>query len=217
MEYDAVIVPGGGLTKDGQPNSFVEARLDSAAQFKGKCKYFILLSRGTPHKPPPTDGTGQPIDEASASAAYLHKKHSIPENQMLLDTWSLDTIGNAYFAAAMLCAPLSLKKLMVVTSEFHIARTKCIFNWVFPLFIEQVSIAFQNSPNTGLDTENLEGRRTKEAASSRTVIAHSEKYKTKDAFVRFLFTEHGAYRVDTTGVAIQERKAEVPTSVASTY
>eukprot|EP00039_Didymoeca_costata_P014211 m.227046 g.227046 ORF g.227046 m.227046 type:complete len:69 (+) comp15970_c0_seq4:88-294(+) len=54
MEYDAVIVPGGGLTKDGQPNSFVEARLDSAAQFKGKCKYFILLSRGTPHKPPPT-------------------------------------------------------------------------------------------------------------------------------------------------------------------
>ena len=54
-----------------------------------------------------------PIDEATASARYLQQKHKVPQRKIVADTWSLDTIGNAYFAAAMICEPMGYRKLLV--------------------------------------------------------------------------------------------------------
>jgi len=74
VDYDAVVVPGGGLGADGRPHAFVRLRLDYAAeQYKGQTTKpkLIVLSGGSTHKPPPPNGKGFPITEAAASARYL--------------------------------------------------------------------------------------------------------------------------------------------------
>ena len=52
-KWDAIIVPGGGLEEDGRPYDFVRARLDAALLHDAETEAYIVLSRGTTHKPPP--------------------------------------------------------------------------------------------------------------------------------------------------------------------
>ena len=78
--YDAIIIPGGGLTKDGRPHSFVQARLKKAWNSRHEAKYFITLSRGTTHLPPKLDQNGYEIDECKASARYLYSLGDIKKD-----------------------------------------------------------------------------------------------------------------------------------------
>ena len=69
---DAVIVPGGGLDERGEPWPWVKARLDAALRHDSDdAAQYLVLSRGTTHKPAPTDADGFAVDESVASARYL--------------------------------------------------------------------------------------------------------------------------------------------------
>ena len=59
-KWDAIIVPGGGLEEDGRPYDFVRARLDAALLHDAETEAYIVLSRGTTHKPPPRNARGFP-------------------------------------------------------------------------------------------------------------------------------------------------------------
>ncbi|KAF4726355.1 hypothetical protein FOZ63_020011, partial [Perkinsus olseni] len=48
---------------------------------------------GTPHKAPPLDARGFPIDEAVAGARYLCRTKGVRAESILLDRWSMDTVG----------------------------------------------------------------------------------------------------------------------------
>jgi hypothetical protein len=130
--YDAIIIAGGGLEPSGAPLPWVLGRLDAAINRSSEADFFLALSRGTTHEPPPLDANGFPIDEAKASADYL-VAHGIEPKRVLQDTWSLDTIGNAAFARLMHAEPRGWQRLMVVTSDWHMNRTRAIFEWVFSL------------------------------------------------------------------------------------
>ena len=94
--FDAILIPGGGLLPDGKPPRWVRERLDKAIEI-ADARFFVTLSRGTVHKAPPLDERGFPIDESTASAMYLLDR-GVPEDRILTETASLDTIGNAYFS-----------------------------------------------------------------------------------------------------------------------
>ena len=130
--YDAVIVPGGGLGKDGKPHTFVQARLEKAWEFRHNTKYFILLSRGTTHASR-LDRYGFPIDECKADAQFLYSLGDFDRKKLLLECWSLDTIGNAVATRFLHTEPANLKKLLIITNHFHIDRVKSIFNHIFSL------------------------------------------------------------------------------------
>lgn len=100
-QYDAVIIPGGGLSQN-QPLPWVSARLDAALRHAEETQFFLVLSRGTTHKPPPLDADGFPVDESMASARYLIDRGVAP-SRVLIESWSLDTIGNAAFSRLMHC------------------------------------------------------------------------------------------------------------------
>ena len=121
----------GGLT-GGKPAAWVAARLDVALKYDSQTDYYLVLSRGTTHKPPPLDSTGFPIDESFASAAYLLDK-GVEQRRVLLESWSLDTIGNAAFARLMHADLRGWRRILVVTSASHMPRTRAIFEWVFSL------------------------------------------------------------------------------------
>jgi hypothetical protein len=54
--FDAVIIPGGGLTSGGQLPAWSKARFDAAVRYNNQARFFIPLSAGTTHKPPPYSG-----------------------------------------------------------------------------------------------------------------------------------------------------------------
>src|SRR5215831_15708372 len=128
VSYDAVIVPGGGVRQGGELSPWVKDRFDVAIERSGKAP-IVCLSAGTPHRPNPLDETGRPIFEASAGAHYLLRK-GFPAERIYIEAASWDTVGNAYFARTMHTDPSGCRRLLVITSEHHMARTAAIFRWV---------------------------------------------------------------------------------------
>eukprot|EP00040_Diaphanoeca_grandis_P028347 m.164022 g.164022 ORF g.164022 m.164022 type:complete len:263 (-) comp31317_c0_seq1:141-929(-) len=189
--YDAVVVLGGGLDAEGKPHPWVKARLDLAASMD--TRVFVVLSRGTTHKPPPLDEDGFPIDEATASAKYLVEEHHISPQWIMSDTWSLDTIGNAFFAAAMICEPLQLRRLLIVSSHSHIERTKTIFNWVLPLWSDDFELHYASSEDVGMDEEMLQARQLKENRAVSELRLRASQLNSKFLVTEFMLKRHGAY------------------------
>jgi hypothetical protein len=194
-EYDAVVIPGGGVDPEsGEVRPWVAARLDYALKLNAVTRYFITLSRGTTHRAPPRDSRGFPVDEASAGAAYLLRNGVAEPGRVLIDSWSVDTIGNAFYARQMLAEPLGLRRLAVVTSEFHMPRTRAIFEWVFGLEGADFMLDFCASPDSGLDAEGQAGRVEREMASLETLRANTiPRITTIPKLTAFLHVEHTAY------------------------
>ena len=131
-KFDSILIPGGGLLNDGSLPPWTVARLEHALSLKDVCRWFILLSGGTVHKPPPLDEGDFPYFESHEMAKFLVKS-GLESARVLTEISSYDTIGNAYFSRLLFTEPLALKKLLIVTSEFHMPRTQAIFEWIFKL------------------------------------------------------------------------------------
>ena len=182
--YDVVIVPGGGLDASHQPAAWVVERLDAALAHDAETRQYLVLSRGTTHKPPPLGTDGFPIDEAAASAKYL-VAHGVAPSRILLESWSLDTIGNAAFARLMHADLRGWRRMLVVTSAFHRPRTEAIFqgshsartrHCICALFsLWHVHCVWYRPSSTGsLDSLTRAGERGDQPRSSRTRRCPSE-------------------------------------------
>ncbi|HEX3045227.1 MAG TPA: YdcF family protein, partial [Bacillota bacterium] len=154
--YDAILIPGGGITPEFQPTPWTVSRLDYALSVT-RPKYFITLSAGTTHHPPFIDQSGFPAFESIINANYLIHKGVTPTD-IMAEKYSYDTIGNAFFARFLFTEILSLARILVITSEFHMPRTKAIFEWLFNLPPQKAAydLTFVETPNTGLNQLDLE-------------------------------------------------------------
>lgn len=194
MDYDAILIPGGGVLNKGKLPPWVKRRCDLAINiYQGE--YIITLSAGTTHKPPVLDANGFVIFESVAGANYLLKRGIPPEN-ILRETSSYDTIGNAYFARFTHTEILGLKKLLIITSEFHLARVKSVFDWIFNLDNSfEYKLDFLSVPDTGINEDILQSRREKEKESlANFLYLKAEITNIKDLH-KWLFSKHKAYAV----------------------
>ncbi len=190
-EFDAILIPGGGLTGSGELTPFVCARLDRAASHSAR--FYIPLSAGTPHHPLPLDARGYPIFEAIPAAQYLHAR-GVAKEQILTEMCSYDTIGNAFFARTVHADVRGLRRLLVVNSEFHMPRTEAIFRWVFGLVPDRgYQLSFESTENTGVPTEALEVRAGRERASLATIRELAGRISTLNDLHQWMYAEHGAY------------------------
>jgi DUF218 domain len=190
-EFDAVLIPGGGLTPSGALTPFVRARLDRALAHSADL--YIPLSAGTPHLPPPLDARGYPIFESIPAAQYLHER-GIPKSRILTETCSYDTIGNAFFARTVHTDPRGLRRLLIVNSKFHMPRTEAIFRWVFGAAPDcGYNLVFEATEDIGLCREALKARAEREIASLAVVRNLASSIVTLSGVHRWIFTEHGAY------------------------
>ncbi len=198
--HDAILVPGGGLKEDWKLLPvWTQRRLDRVVQIKN-FDFVITLSAGTTHKPPPLDEKGYPIFESVVAAKYLLQK-GIPLHKILAETSSYDTIGNAYFSRVIHVDPLNLKKLLVITSEFHMPRVRAVFSWVYGLKIpgKEYQLSFEEVPDDNIDFDIISARKKKEKES----LARFEELKSKinsfEEFHQWLFHEHNAYSITSDG------------------
>lgn len=204
--FDAVLVPGGGILDSETPAPWVQKRLDKAIEIAGD-SYIVTLSAGTTHKSPLLDKKGFPIFESVVSANYLIQKGFAAE-KILLEHHSYDTIGNAYFARTIHTEPGQLQHLAVVTSSFHMERTKKIFEWVFalsPLSVDY-SLTFIATDDYGLEREALESRRQGEERRVASLEKVVQSIDTLSSLHHWLFKHHNAYAVGRTVVPTSEKE-----------
>ena len=126
QQFDAILVLGGGVPLAPRKQlPFVAARCQAAAAIwrAASTKPKILcLSAGTAHCPQLLDARGSVVFEATASAAELIDA-GVDEKDVFVETTSFDTIGNAFFARTDHCSLAGWRRLLVVTSAFHMDRT----------------------------------------------------------------------------------------------
>ena len=191
--FDAILVPGGGVREEGRLPSWVERRLDRAIErFDGE--YIIALSAGTPHRPPPFDTNGFPILESAAAARYLMEA-GIPKKSILIETGSYDTIGNAFFSRVIHVEPARLRRLLVITSDFHLARSRLLFEWIYGLEPRPIDyiLQFEGVADPSMDPVVLSERRSKEQSSIEGLSAIMHQIHRMEQLHRWIFTEHDAY------------------------
>jgi len=198
-KYNAILIPGGGVREMGTLPIWTLRRLDKAIQIGGY-DFIIPLSAGTTHKPPPLDNNGRPIFESISAAKYLIE-NGVPSNKILVDISSYDTIGNAYFSRVIHVDPLDLKRLLVITSDFHMPRTKVIFSWVYNLKEKKTEyeLYFEKVSDEGIDDEILIARKNKERRSMAEIAGVVNKINTLKEFHKWLFNEHAAYSINKSG------------------
>ncbi len=194
-KYETILIPGGGIKDKNEVPMWVRRRLDRAIEiYQGE--YIIALSAGTTHKPPSLDNNGFPIFESVVSANYLIK-NGIDPRKILYETCSYDTIGNAYFSRVIHVDPGGFRKLLIITSSFHMPRTRAVFEWIYslesPFSSDTYDLYFEEVPDEGMDEHILKARIEKEKKSLEYALNLKKKIQTFQQFFQWLFTEHGAY------------------------
>lgn len=119
-----VIVLGGGIDLQGNIPSYVYSRLDEAIRLSSNLGCRILVSGEYSFlygkvKPPFT--------EAFKMEQYL-LKNGVPQDKILKEELSKDTIGNAYYSKKYIFIPNKEKELIIITSDFQVERVKYIFH-----------------------------------------------------------------------------------------
>jgi hypothetical protein len=193
MAYDAILVLGGGLRKNGELPEHAKRRLDLALQ-RQSGEPLVALSAATAHFPAVLDGDGRPLFESTAGARYLIER-GIDPRRVFCESTAYDTIGNGYFSRVQIVEPMGWRRLLVITSEFHVARTESIFRWIYSLDAPgRFTLEFAASSNDGLSDAALSARRLHEEASLSVVEELRKRLTSLRAVAGWLFTEHGQYQ-----------------------
>ena len=152
--------------------------------------------------------THQIIYEATSCANHLQLL-GVPFQDIYLETTSYDTIGNAYYTRLLHtdANPLLFgKRLLVITSDFHMERSKVIFDWIFGMVNDKDGNDRSGSPyqllyhsiltesDEILSEESINSRKIRETSSllnlKNKVI---DKYYSLTLVHEFLYNFHELY------------------------
>lgn len=194
--HDAILIPGGGLLPGGDLPRWTIARLERALELRSD-ELLIPLSAATTHRSMPLDSHGRPLYESLQAARYFVARGVAPST-IAIEAASLDTIGNAWFSRVLHAEPRGLRKLLVITSGFHAARTEAAFRWVYGLtpLPGRFELDFDATPDAGISAEALAARRAHEASNLTNLRALIPRHTTVKSFHRWLYSEHRAYALE---------------------
>lgn len=148
---NALIILGGGLTSDFKLNTHTIERFEKALSLIDDFDIIICS----------TDKSYRKIDEirhtseARVGRDYLISK-GVDSDKIYLEEKSRDTFSNAYFCRKDIIDPLSIKNMTIVTSKFHMPKSKFVFELVFPK--PEFNLEFVESSNGDVDEDQLKNR-----------------------------------------------------------
>jgi uncharacterized SAM-binding protein YcdF (DUF218 family) len=138
---------------------------------------------------------GYPILESVAGAAHLLAR-GVSAARIQVEASSYDTIGNAYFSKLLHVDPAAWRNLAIVTSEFHMPRSRAIFEWVFGMEPKKYRLSFEAAPDDGLSEQLFQRRRDKEASALRSLQPLMRRIRDLRSLHRWIHTEHNAYTAE---------------------
>jgi hypothetical protein len=190
-----IFVLAGGHNDNGKCNSFVKQRLDLAIEiynkYKNKCK-IICMGGGTYHKPPILNKLNYVIHESTTCAYYLCK-NNVKEDDIYREWGSYDTIANGFFAFTNFILPLKIKNMVLITSQFHMKRSKEIFNYFINHCLYKINIHYLESSNELIKKDVLEERIKRENESLNNFINNISQMSLEE-FTNWFYTKHSAYK-----------------------
>jgi len=138
-----IIILAGGIYKNGTLKKSTKYRVEKGVKLFKKDKLSVLLMSGSwsfmlSYKPVKTEA------KAMQELAF---KLGVPKNRILLEEKSNDTIGNAYFTKINFIANKKWNKIIIVTSKYHLKRTKYIFKKIFGLNYKVRFVGINNYKN----------------------------------------------------------------------
>ncbi len=181
--------------------SWVRRRLDRALELR-RDEYLVSLSAGTPHRPPPLDENRFPIFESAAGARYLIDA-GVPSSRVLMEASSWDTIGNAFFSRVIHVQPRGWRRILVITSDFHLERVQAAFNWTYGLTPNphECELHYEAVSDPEMDPALLRARVRKEREALDKLVRLTDGITTMQDLHGWLFTEHRAYSSPAARVA----------------
>lgn len=130
------------------------------------------------------------ITEAGLAKEYLIKRGFLPEN-ILVEKYSGDTIGNIFFSFNLIVNYLNIENIIIVSSDYHLPRIKEIVSWYQDLnIIKKTAIKFSSPPIEKYGSiENIEFEKNKII----NVLKLKNEIKNHDDLIRFIFQKHDFY------------------------
>jgi uncharacterized SAM-binding protein YcdF (DUF218 family) len=131
-------------------------------------------------------------------ARYLIER-GCPAERIVMEPCSADTIGNAFFSRVIHVEPRGWRQLAVVTSAFHMERTRRIFEHIFALpsvHLPAEWFSLQFLPDCGLDEESLFSRHVRERKSLTTWLWKSRTFTSMQDLSKWMFAQHACYAAD---------------------
>ncbi|MFW6378832.1 MAG: YdcF family protein [Nanoarchaeota archaeon] len=167
-ETTALIVLGGGITRGRTLNEHSRKRYEKALEIHDT--YDIIICS--------TDKSYRKLDEfRDTSEARVEKEflveHGVDESKIYLEEKSRDTFSNAYFCRKDIIDPLDVKRLTVITSRFHMEKTRTVFMLVFDT--DRYDVTFLRSENGNVDAKQLESRKISERIVNEFYTTHLKK------------------------------------------
>lgn len=117
---NVLIVLGCAPNRDNTPSYLMRKRVEKAISLYKKNKYDVVIFTGGPNK------TKIPESEMMRGLSF----EVIPVNRIITEEKSLSTIQNAIFTWELI-KDKDIKKLTVLTSNFHIKRSRYIFKKLY--------------------------------------------------------------------------------------
>lgn len=121
---DAIVVLAHLMEQDGTLGVESRARADKAADLARRYGCPIVCM-GWNYR----DDTSLCVSEAIAS--YLRSAHGVDESSLILDLESRDTVGDAIFSKRKFLHLMPTRRIIVVTSDYHVDRTQRVFSFVY--------------------------------------------------------------------------------------
>lgn len=139
MKYDALIVLANEMDEFGALNRESIARAKLAAKLATDLPIPFIVTCGWAYR------RDTKIEIACAFKDYLVDL-GISESRILVETKSRDTVGDAVYTRKNISIPMGFREICVVTSNYHVPRTRTIFGFVYGadtnIDVEGASVSF---------------------------------------------------------------------------
>ncbi|MDA7918415.1 YdcF family protein [Mariniblastus sp.] len=125
MNYSAIIVLGNLMSKDGKLNEESTNRMELAIDRFVRNDAPYLITCGWDYR------ADSAIAIADAMSQFAIESGKVPPASIILANQSRDTVGDAIFSKQIIQSKSGWTRLLIVTSDYHVARTLEIFNFIY--------------------------------------------------------------------------------------
>jgi uncharacterized SAM-binding protein YcdF (DUF218 family) len=140
--YDAVIVLANEMDANGVLNKESAVRANLAAKLADELQIPFVVTCGWAYR------KDSVIKIADAFKSYL-VNIGLESERIITEVNSRDTVGDAVFTRSNVVELMGFTKICIVTSNYHVARTRKIFDFVygakFYLSVEAAEVEFSGS------------------------------------------------------------------------
>lgn len=128
--FDIICVLGYAFDDEGTLPLHVLPRLKKVAELY-KSNVAPMIALAGKWNPPKDKLPQKPTETEAHKMKNMLVKLGIPENKIIKEEESQDTIGNAYFLKDKVVEPNGFKNILVVCADYHLKRVKYIFKKIF--------------------------------------------------------------------------------------